>query len=231
MRLLFAIVVLCLAPRLYAGTLPGEAQAAVNRQDRAALERLVQSAGEMAARKPDDHQAQYQFALFSSLLSQVATELDDRKTARSVAESALESARKAVALAPDSAEYHRLLGTLCGQVIPGNLVAALKYGKCASEELEKAVKLDPKSAMVWLSRGIGNFYLPAAFGGGAERAIADLKKATELDPRLADAYLWLGIALRKANRNADAKAAIEKSLQLNPERVWARKQLEKTPAQ
>jgi tetratricopeptide (TPR) repeat protein len=231
MSLLFLALVLGLAPRLDAGMLPDEARAAVNRQDRAALERLVQSARQTAARKPDDHQAQYQFALLSSLLAQVATELDDRQTARRVAESALESARKAVALAPGSAEYHRLLGTLCGQMIPGNLLAALKYGTCANEELDRAMKLGPQSAMVWLSRGIGNYYRPAAFGGGAERAIADLQKAIELDPQLADAHLWLGLALRKANRHREARAAIERSLELNPERLWARKQLEKTPVQ
>jgi hypothetical protein len=35
--------------------------------------------------------------------------------------------------------------------------------------------------------------------------------------------------LRKLNRNAEARQAIQKSLELNPQRVWARQQLEKTP--
>ena len=39
-----------------------------------------------------------------------------------------------------------------------------------------------------------------------------------------------GITLRKLNRNAEARAAFTKSLQLNPERIWTKQQLEKTPA-
>ena len=31
------------------------------------------------------------------------------------------------------------------------------------------------------------------------------------------------------NRNADARQALQKSLQLNPARLWAKQQLEKTP--
>ena len=87
----------------------------------------------------------------------------------------------------------------------------------------------PTSARNWLARGIGNYYL-AALGGGQDAAIADIKKAIEIDPKLADAYLWLGVSLRKANRNAEARQAFQKSLELNPRRVWAKEQLDKTPA-
>jgi tetratricopeptide (TPR) repeat protein len=97
------------------------------------------------------------------------------------------------------------------------------------EEVTRAVELAPKSALAWLSKGVGNYYLPATFGGGTDKAIADLEKAVELDPNSADAHLWLGIALRKAGRNAEARKAIERSLALNPDRKWARQQLDKTP--
>ena len=50
-------------------------------------------------------------------------------------------------------------------------------------------------------------------------------------PQAAEAYLWLGLALRKENNNAEARKAFAKALELNPNRVWARQQLEKTPAQ
>ena len=42
--------------------------------------------------------------------------------------------------------------------------------------------------------------------------------------------LWLGLSLRKAHRNADARQAFQKSMELNPRRIWAKEQLEKTPA-
>jgi Flp pilus assembly protein TadD len=78
---------------------------------------------------------------------------------------------------------------------------------------------------------VGNYYLPASFGGGVEPALRDFRKAIELEPSLAEAHLWLGVALRKAEKNAEAKAAFKRSLELNPARVWAKQQLEKTPAQ
>jgi tetratricopeptide (TPR) repeat protein len=85
--------------------------------------------------------------------------------------------------------------------------------------------------MAYVSRGVGNYYLPPALGGGPELAIKDFQRAIQLKPGNAEAYLWLGIALRKLNRNAQAREAFNKSLELNPRRVWVRRQMEKTPAQ
>jgi lipoprotein NlpI len=60
-------------------------------------------------------------------------------------------------------------------------------------------------------------------------ALKDFDKAIALNPKLVDAYLWKGIALRKANRNAEAHAALENAVKLDPQRVWAKQQLDKTP--
>lgn len=202
-----------------------------NRQDRATLERIFAQRAALAEKNPDDAVAQVELAEAALYLAEVALELQDRDRARSAAEAGVRAAQRAVALQPNVAEHHRLLGALCGQVIPGNVLLAVRYGKCAAESIQRALELDPGSWRVWLSRGVGHYYLPPAFGGGAEAAVADFRKAIELNPRAADAWLWLGIALRKTQRHAEARQAILKSLELNPERVWARRQLEKTPAQ
>jgi hypothetical protein len=39
----------------------------------------------------------------------------------------------------------------------------------------------------------------------------------------------MGLTLRKLNRNAEARTALSRSLQLNPDRIWTKQQLEKTP--
>jgi tetratricopeptide (TPR) repeat protein len=160
----------------------------------------------------------------------VALQARYRPAARTAAETGIRAAERAVELKPGVSEYHRILGALCGQIIPANVLLALRYGECARRGVEKAIELDPRSAKAWLSRGVGNYYLPTAFGGGVEAAIRDIEKAIELDARLAEAHLWLGIALRKAGRAAEARRAIARSLELNPRRAWARQQLEKTPA-
>ena len=62
-------------------------------------------------------------------------------------------------------------------------------------------------------------------------AIEDFEKAIALDAGSADAHLWLGIALRKVNRNPEARKEFERAAKLNPARVWAKQQLEKTAVQ
>jgi tetratricopeptide (TPR) repeat protein len=200
-----------------------------DRQDRSALESAARELGAAAQKQPGDAAAQYRFALAESYVAEVATEQRDKAGARIAAEAGISAARRAVELQPKVAEYHRILGTLCGQVIPAQALLALKYGNCARSSIDRAIELDPKSAKAYLSRGVGNYYLPDAFGGGAELAVRDFEKAIALDSRLADAYLWLGLAQRKLQRNAEARRSIAKSLELNPARVWAKQQLEKTP--
>jgi Flp pilus assembly protein TadD len=82
-----------------------------------------------------------------------------------------------------------------------------------------------------MARGVGNYYLPEALGGGSNLAVADFRKSIDFDPKNADAWLWLGIALRKQNKHAEARQAFAKSVELNPKRIWAKEQLDKTPAQ
>ncbi|MGE5488327.1 MAG: tetratricopeptide repeat protein [bacterium] len=202
-----------------------------DRQDRAALERIVAELEAEAQKRPGDAGAHYRLAQAESYVAEVALEQGDKNAARAAAEKGIAAAERAVKLAPGVAEHHRVLGTLCGQVIPAQVLLAVKYGRCARESIEKAIELDPKSALAWLGRGVGNYYLPEAFGGGVNKALSDFDKAIALDPKSADARLWKGIALRKAGRNAEARKEIAKSLELNPGRLWAKQQLEKTPAE
>jgi tetratricopeptide (TPR) repeat protein len=206
-------------------------RSAHDRQDRAALDRAVREAAGAAAKQPKDAGAHFRLAEAESYLAEVDLELRDKAGAKAAAEAGIRAAERAVALQPAVAEHHRILGTLCGQVIPAQVVLAFKYGRCARASIERALEIDPRSSKAHLSRGVGDYYLPSAFGGGIELAIRDFRKAVELDPRSAEAHLWLGVALRKARRNAEARKEILKSLELNPNRIWARQQLDKTPAQ
>lgn len=208
---------------------PPDLRAARDRQDRAALEKAIANLNAQAEKKPGDAQAQYALALAQSYLAEICLEMRLRNEAKAAAEKGIQAAEKAAQLKPETAEYHRILGTLCGQVIPANVLAGLKYGKCAMESVNKAIQLDAKSSLAWLSKGVGNYYLPPSFGGGVDLAIKDMEKAISLEPNSADAYVWLGTALRKKNANPEARKAFEKALQLNPNRIWAKQLLEKTP--
>ena len=203
-----------------------------DRGDRAALDRLIQQAKQAADSNTNSAGAQYRLALAYSYGAEVAMEQHDKKKAESLAEAGLDPAQKAISADESNAEYHRLRGALCGQVIPANpFVGALKYGQCARDEINKAIQLNSGLALAYVSRGVGNYYLPASMGGGPELAVQDFDKAISLDPKLADSYLWKGITLRKENHNAEARKTLEQAVQLAPHRVWAKEQLSKTPAQ
>jgi tetratricopeptide (TPR) repeat protein len=212
-----------------AAAAPSPLELARDKQDRAVLTELAAQANAAAAKAPDDPEAQYRAALANCYLAEVAIELHDRKGGRQIAEQGIRFAEKTVALKPGNAEYYRLLGTLYGQAIT-DIMSGLSYGAKAKDAINKAVEKAPRSSMMYVARGVGNYYVPAQLGGGAKLSIPDFQKAIELDPRNAEAFLWLGLSLRKENRDAEARQAFAKSLELNPNRIWAKQQLEKTPA-
>lgn len=201
-------------------------------QDRPALDARAAALQTAAEKTPNDANGWYRAAIAYSYVAEVAMEVRDKASAMKAAEAGVPDAQKAIELNAKNADYYRVLGTLCGQVIPANpLVGALMYGKRAKEALDKAVEMDPKSPRAFVAHGVGYYYLPVNFGGGPENAIKDFKQALVLDPKSADAWLWMGIALKKDHQNAKAREALTKSLQIDPDRAWAKSELEKTPPQ
>jgi len=223
------MLVWVIAGFLAAAAAPSPLETARDRQDRSALQKMIDEASAGAQKSPNDAEAQYRVALACAYLAEVAIEQRDRKLGRQVAEQGIKAGEKAVALKPGNAEYYRVLGTLYGQAVT-DILSGLSYGPKAKQAIHTAVEKAPKSSQVYVARGVGNYYLPAQVGGGTTVAIADFRKAIELDPNNAEAWMWLGLGLRKENQDAEARKAFARSLQLNPNRVWAKQQLEKTPA-
>src|SRR5271155_5930095 len=120
-------------------------------QDRAALDKLAAEARAGAEKQPNDAAAQYRWALAESYAAELAIEVHDKAAAKNAAQAGMDAANKAVGIKPDSAEYQRILGTLCGQMVSSNALAGLKYGKCALDSVNKAIELDPQSSMAYLS--------------------------------------------------------------------------------
>ncbi|MFZ0590213.1 MAG: tetratricopeptide repeat protein [Bryobacteraceae bacterium] len=220
-----------MAVLLATSSLISELQRARDMQDHAALDQVINRL-KMQATPAGTPDAQYQLALAYSYAAELSMEQRDKKKAEDYAEAGMDAAKKAVDSKPDDAEYHRLLGDLCGQVIPANpIFGGMKYGQCARDEVNKALQLDPNLALAYVSRGVGNYYLPESFGGGIDLALKDFDKAIALNPKLSDAYLWKGIALRKVKKNSEARQALAQAVQLSPDWQWAKEQLQKTPAQ
>ncbi len=210
----------------------GDLVRARDHQDLAALDQLIAQYKANLQAHPSWADAQYQLALAYSYAAEVAMEVHDKKRSEAYAEAGIDPARLAASWQAGDAEFHRLLGELCAQTIPANpFFGAMKYGQCARDEINKAIELDKKLALAYVSRGVGSYYLPQQIGGGTDVALRDIDEAISINPNLADAYLWKGVTLRKAGRNAEARQALERAMQLDPERVWTKEQLAKTPPQ
>src|SRR4051794_2300450 len=177
---------LTIALAAIAAAAPVSLETARDSQNRVMLQQMVTQLAAAADKAPNDHTAQYSLATACSYLAEVMIEQRERKPARTVAEQGIKAAEKAAALQPQSADYHRILGTLYGQAIT-DVMSGLSYGPKAKASIAKAMELAPKSSMVWVAQGVGNYYLPAALGGGAPNAIVSLRKAIELDPKNAEA--------------------------------------------
>ena len=200
-------------------------------QDRKALEERAASLHAAAEKTPSDPNAWYRAAVAYSYAAEVAMEVKDKNGAEKNAEAGAADVEKAIGLNNKVADYYRVLGTLCGEVIPANPIAGiLSYGKRAKDALDKAIEMDPKSSKAFLAHGVGYFYLPNNFGGGPENALKDFRQALALDPKSADAWLWMGIAQKKLHQNAQARESLARALQFDPERAWTKEQLAKTPA-
>jgi len=201
-----------------------------DKQDRAALDKTAAALHADAEKAGSDSKKWYESAFAYSYLAEVQYELRDKAASERAAEAGVKDADKAISLNANNADYYRVLGTLCGQVIPANpIMGAIAYGKRAKEALDKAIQMDPKSARAHVAHGVGFYYLPASFGGGPDNAMKDYRQAIALDPKNAEAYLWLGIALAKGHQTEQAREALTKSLQLDPDRVWTKQQLDKLP--
>ena len=188
---------------------------------------LAAGAAEQAA--ANDAAAQYRAALAYSYVAEVAQEQRDKGGVKRAAEAGIrvggagggsEAGRGGVSSSP----RHAIRPDRSGQRAGG-----LELWKESSGIDRQGDRDDPKLAAAYVSRGVGNYYLPSAFGGGIDLAIRDFQKAIELNPKSDEAYLWLGLALRKSGRNAEARSAFSKSLELNPNRLWTKQQLEKVP--
>lgn len=136
---------------------------------------------------------------------------------------------------PDHPELLALFGSVLGDRISGP-IAAMRLGSRAGKSLDQAFELAPENPRVALQRGVGYFFTPKSFGGGVDKADAELTRALELFADEADDAPWpnwgraesfarLGQVKAKQGDAAAAQGYYEQALAVAPNFSWVSEEL------
>jgi len=165
--------------------------------------------------------------------------------------------RKAIALDADWAPAHAALAeTLLAYGGNADSVALQRLGgdwrRDAMAEIDRALRLDPRSPEAWIARGLAHSYVSwdwtaaladyeqalalapanaAAVEGYADvlailgrlpESVAAAKRAAALDPLSAPAFYRLGFLLTRAEQYGAARAALQNAIALAPQHIFRR---------
>lgn len=183
------------------------------------LRKAIDAARQLAQQK-NTASAYEQLALLNSWLCEAGHGQNDDKLIKQAAENGVEAAKKAAELDPKSSEARRLKGELLGELIPHVFAGGMRYGRESTNEIEKAMELDPNNVNAYIARAISYFYTPSAFGGSHERAVEMLKKAVSLDATSDTAHIWLARVYLEDGKRNDARGEINEAVRLNRQRSF-----------
>jgi hypothetical protein len=125
----------------------------------------------------------------------------------------MEAARTAIALRPNAPEGHFWLAANMGALAESHGIrAGLRYRKPIRQELELVLKLDPAFQLGSADRALGRWYfkVPGLFGGDRKKSEAHLRKALTFDEHSTITRYFLAETLLAMNRDAEARAELEK---------------------
>jgi TolB-like protein/Tfp pilus assembly protein PilF len=120
------------------------------------------------------------------------------------------NAEEALRLDPKSAEAHSSLAR-CAQ--NANDAATTR------RELDASVRLNPTDASILLTAAVTQWGM-----GWNNEAVVNFKRANELGPREAKNFYSYGVLLKQMDREAEARAALDRALVLAPESIYYRLQ-------
>lgn len=128
-------------------------------------------------------------------------------------------------------ESYAVLSSIIGRQIGYYPLQGDIYILAAQEATMNGLNLNSDNPRVWLMNGIAAFYTMPQHGGGypvveklLRRAIRFFE-AEKVEPPMpswghAEAYVWLGQALAKQGKLAEARVAYDKALQIEPTFGW-----------
>ena len=164
----------------------------------------------------------------------LATGSAEKKAQLKHLDQGIEQLEKSIELDDTSAEAYALMGSMLGWKAGLKPMQSMFLGPKANGMISKAEKLAPDNPRVLLVRAISDFNTPSMFGGdkdramkGFEQATSYFEKQTSADPLQpewghSDTYAWIGQAFMAREAYAQAEAAFEEALAINPDNGWVK---------
>jgi tetratricopeptide (TPR) repeat protein len=144
-------------------------------------------------------------------------------TRRQDLEAGMEAARAAITLDPKRPEGHFWLAANMGELAESyGLRAGIRYRKPIKQSLEEVLRLDPAFQAGSADRALGRWYfkVPGLFGGSNEQSEAHLRKSLTYDPNSTASHFFLAETLLDMGRKADARAELQKVLEVPIDPDW-----------
>lgn len=176
------------------------------------LRQAVSMMEDMTARDKSSYQASWRLAKYRYYLAD--RENDESKKKRLI-QSAIDAAKKAVALDGSRVEGHFWLAATTGELadMKGG-ISSLGFVKTIRKEFETALAIDPsyENGASYLALGEIDLYLPRLLGGGERRGIERLEEGLKTYQSNAELKLALASAYEKKGRRDEARRLLESIL-------------------
>ncbi|HJZ65993.1 MAG TPA: tetratricopeptide repeat protein [Candidatus Acidoferrum sp.] len=199
--------------------LAGKVEAARATRDETQLNLLKAEFEKRIAGSSCEARCYYESGLVQLYLADAYELRKEKKAAAAATDRGIEVAQHSLRLDEKSADTHALLGDLYAHRITygAAMFTGPKYGPKISEEIAKGMALDDKNPRIWATQGRKFLMAPKMFGGDVGKAIESFKKSLAQDGSQAETWSWLARAYKKQGDSTNAKEAVQKALQLEPQ--------------
>ena len=152
----------------------------------------------------------------------------------SVADKTVDRLEKLLRTKPNWSEAQALLSAVHGLQIANSWTRAMTLGPKANRLAQQATVNDPENPRAWLMHASQKLNTPRMFGGSIDEALDAYQKAVDLYENKTDIYpleptwgytdalVWLGITYERMDRDEEALAVFNKTLEIEPEYGWVK---------
>jgi len=190
------------------------------RDDLASARRAERLWQERLAAHPQDFDAAWKLARVRYWLGGHAAE-SERKP---ILEGGIAAARVASTLQPNRPEGHFWMAANMGALAESfGMRQGLRYRGAIKDALLTVVKLDPAFQQGSGDRALGRWYfkVPGLFGGSKQKSEDHLRRSLTYAPQSTASHFFLAETLFELGRDADARAELQKVLDVPVDPAWA----------